>query len=73
MLFIVWLFIIPKAHSACVPTSRAQVLAPLGIDQVVHAAPNVSTPLFHDKNTQHAGKSQSKRPHTMWKHPLTSA
>ena len=31
----------------------------------------VSTPLFHDKNTQHIGKSQSKRPHKMWKRPLT--
>jgi hypothetical protein len=33
--------------------------------------PGVSTPLFHDKNTQHIGKSQSKRPHKMWKRPLT--
>jgi hypothetical protein len=36
-------------------------------------SPGVSTPLFHDKNTQHIGKSQSKRPHKMWKRPLTSA
>jgi hypothetical protein len=27
----------------------------------------VSTPLFHDKNTQHIGKSQSKWPHQMWR------
>jgi hypothetical protein len=27
------------------------------------SAPGVSTPLFHDKNTQHIGKSQSTRPH----------
>jgi hypothetical protein len=36
-------------------------------------APGVCTPLFHDKNTQHLGKSQSKRPHQMWKRPLTVA
>jgi hypothetical protein len=35
------------------------------------AAPGVSTPLFHDKNTQHVGKSQSERPHTIWKRPRT--
>jgi hypothetical protein len=35
------------------------------------AVPGVSTPLFHDKNTQHTGKSQSRRPHTMWKRLLT--
>jgi hypothetical protein len=35
------------------------------------AAPGVSTPLFHAKNAQHVGKSQSKRPHNMWKRPLT--
>jgi hypothetical protein len=33
--------------------------------------PGVSTPLFHDNNTQNIGKSQSKRPHKMWKRPLT--
>jgi hypothetical protein len=36
------------------------------------SAPGVSTPLFHDKNTQHIGKSQSKRPHKMWERPLTA-
>eukprot|EP01047_Picozoa_sp_COSAG01_P043730 COSAG01_NODE_3902_length_5561_cov_14.696448_5_plen_254_part_00 len=36
------------------------------------SAPRVSTPLFQDKNTQHVGTSQSKRPQKMWKHPLTS-
>jgi hypothetical protein len=35
------------------------------------SAPGVSTPLFHDKKTQHIGKSQSKQPHTMWKRPPT--
>eukprot|EP01047_Picozoa_sp_COSAG01_P140661 COSAG01_NODE_71602_length_255_cov_0.942308_2_plen_44_part_01 len=32
---------------------------------VEHLPPGVSTPLFHDKNTQQVGKSQSKRPHKM--------
>jgi hypothetical protein len=36
------------------------------------AAPGGSTPSFDDKSTQHIGKSQSKRPHTMWKRPLTA-
>jgi hypothetical protein len=47
--------------------------APLGPCTLMPAAsaPGVSTPLFHDKNTQHIGKSQSKRPHKMWKRPLT--
>jgi hypothetical protein len=36
-------------------------------------APSVSIPLFHDKYTQHIGKSQSNRPHKMWKRPLTAA
>jgi hypothetical protein len=31
----------------------------------------VSTPLFRDKNTQHIGRSQSKRPYKMWRRPLT--
>jgi hypothetical protein len=32
--------------------------------------PGVSTPLFH-KNTQHIGKSQSRRLHKMWTRLLT--
>jgi|EP01049_Picozoa_sp_SAG25_P004227 hypothetical protein len=43
-----------------------------GRAQSLASAPGVSTPLFHDKNTQHVGKSQSKRPHKMWKRPLTT-
>jgi hypothetical protein len=33
--------------------------------------PAVSTPLFHDQNTQRVGKSQSRRPQKMWKRQLT--
>jgi hypothetical protein len=39
---------------------------------VLNAAPSVSTPVCQDKNTHHIGESQSQRPPTMWKRPLTA-
>jgi hypothetical protein len=43
-----------------------------GLARELPLPPGVSTPSLHDKNTQHLGKSHSKRPHKiMWKRPLT--
>jgi hypothetical protein len=43
-------------------------------EQLLQPAPGgVPTPLFRDKNTHHTGKSQSTRPHAVWKRPLTGA
>jgi hypothetical protein len=54
------------------PTAATMMLAKLHGEGKT-TAPGVSTQLFQDdKNTQNTGKSQSKRPHTMWKRPLTN-
>jgi hypothetical protein len=38
----------------------------------VQTAAQFHATLFHAKNTQHIGKSQSERPHKMWTRPLTT-